>query len=296
MLLKNWQRQLLSLPPMAYLLIFFAVPSLIMLFASFRYPGEYGGLAPWYNYEEGRLAFDLTLENWQRLFETDIYLLLFLKSIGYALLTSLLCILLGYPLALMIARSPKRRRDLLLLLVILPFWSNFLVRIYAWMIIFSPSGALTHMLNSLLELIGVAPVTLMYSPTAVIVSLVYVHLPFMVLPLYANLEKHNPALLDAAQDLGANGWRRFWNVTWPLSLPGVYAGSILVFVPVLGMFAIPDLLGGTDSIMIANVIKQQFVESRDWPFGSVLSIVMTLATVLVVLLGARFAQQGAKRG
>lgn len=296
MSLQKWQRQLLTLPPMGYLLIFFAVPSLIMLFASFRYAGEYGGLAPWYYYEEGALTLDLTLENWQRLFETDIYLKLFLKSIGYALLTSLLCILLGYPLALMIARSPKRRRDLLLLLVILPFWSNFLVRIYAWMIIFSPSGALTHMINGALAVFGLAPITLMYSTTAVIVTLVYVHLPFMVLPLYANLEKHNPALLDAAQDLGANRWDRFWNVTWPLSLPGVYAGSILVFIPVLGMFAIPDLLGGTDSIMIANVIKQQFVESRDWPFGSVLSMVMTVAAVLVVMLGARFARQGGGRG
>lgn len=296
MSLQKWQRQLLTLPPLTYLLIFFAVPSLIMLFASFRYAGEYGGLAPWYYYEEGRLSVDLTLENWQRLFETDIYLMLFLKSIGYALLTSLLCILLGYPLALMIARSPKRRRDLLLLLVILPFWSNFLVRIYAWMIIFSPAGALTRMVNGVLDLLGLAPVTLMYSTTAVIITLVYVHLPFLVLPLYANLEKHNPALLDAAQDLGANRWHRFWQVTWPLSLPGVYAGSILVFIPVLGMFAIPDLLGGTDSIMIANVIKQQFVESRDWPFGSVLSIVMTVAAVLVVMLGARFARQGGGRG
>jgi spermidine/putrescine transport system permease protein len=293
---KNWRRQLLTLPPTGYLLLFFAVPSLIMLFASFRYAGEYGGLAPWYYYEAGQLSFDLTLENWQRLFESEIYLLLFLKSIGYALLTSLLCILLGYPLALMIARSPRRRRNLLLLLVILPFWSNFLVRIYAWMIIFSPTGALTRMINGLFGLFGLEPVSLMYSTTAVIVTLVYVHLPFMVLPLYANLEKHSPALLDAAQDLGANGWRRFWHVTWPLSLPGVYAGSILVFIPVLGMFAIPDLLGGTDSIMIANVIKQQFIESRDWPFGSVLSMVMTVAAVLVVLLGARFARQGVARG
>ncbi len=290
-----WKKRLLTLPPLTYLLIFFAVPSLIMLFASFRYAGEYGGLAPWYYYEEGKLSFDLTLENWQRLFETDIYLRLFIKSIGYALLTTLLCVLLGYPLALMIARSAKKHRDLLLLLVILPFWSNFLVRIYAWMIIFSPSGALTKMINSVLTLFGMAPITLMYSSTAVIVALVYVHLPFMVLPLYANLEKHNPALLDAAQDLGANGWHRFWNVTWPLSLPGVYAGSILVFIPVLGMFAIPELLGGTDGIMIANVIKQQFVESRDWPFGSVLSMVITAAAVLVVLLGARFAQKGVPR-
>lgn len=291
-----WQKRLLTLPPLFYLLLLFAIPALIMLFASFRYPGEFGGLAPWYSYSGDRFTLELTLDNWQRLFETDIYLLLFLKSIGYALLTTLLCILLGYPLALMIARSPKRRRDLLLLLVILPFWSNFLVRIYAWMIIFSPSAALTSVINDLLATIGVEPISLMYSPAAVIISMVYVHLPFMVLPLYANLEKHDPALLDAAQDLGATGWRRFWNVTWPLSLPGVYAGSMLVFIPVLGMFAIPELLGGTNGIMIANVIKQQFVESRDWPFGSVLSMVLTLLAITVVMLGARYARKGVNNG
>ncbi|MDH5630665.1 MAG: ABC transporter permease [Gammaproteobacteria bacterium] len=288
-------RRLVTLPPLTYLLIFFAVPTLIMLLASFRYAGDYGGLAPWYYYEEGKLSFDLTLENWARLFESDIYWMLFLKSIIYALVTCLLCILMAYPLALMIARSTKKKRDFLLLLVIMPFWSNFLVRIYAWMIIFSPSGVLTQIINSILTPLGFEPVSLMYSPTAVIVTLVYVHLPFMVLPLYANLEKHDPALLDAAQDLGANAWQRFWSVTWPQSLPGVYAGSILVFIPVLGIFAVPELLGGTDGIMIANVIKQQFVEARDWPFGSVLSIVMTVIAVSVVLLGARYAQKGVGR-
>lgn len=283
---KGAQKYLLSLPPMAYLLIFFAVPTLIMLFASFRYPGEYGGLAPWYLRENGRLTLDLTLENWQRLFDSDIYLRLFIKSIGYAVATTLLCIVMGYPLALMIARSRRKHRDLLLLLVILPFWSNFLVRIYAWMIIFSPVGALTRMLNGMLDLVGAGPITLMYSPTAMLICLVYVHLPFLVLPLYANLEKHDPYLLDAAQDLGAGSWRKFWLITWPLSLPGITAGSILVFIPVLGMFAIPDLLGGTSGIMIGNVIKQQFMESRDWPFGSVLSMVLTIAAVTVVLIGS----------
>ena len=288
---KGSHKYLLSLPPMAYLLIFFAVPTLIMLFASFRYPGEYGGLAPWYLRENGRLTLDLTLENWQRLFESDIYLRLFIKSIGYAVVTTLACIIMGYPLALMIARSHRKSRDLLLLLVILPFWSNFLVRIYAWMIIFSPVGALTRMLNGMLDLVGVGPVTLMYSPTAMLICLVYVHLPFMVLPLYANLEKHDPYLLDAAQDLGAGKWRQFWLITWPLSLPGITAGAILVFIPVLGMFAIPDLLGGTNGIMIGNVIKQQFMESRDWPFGSVLSMVLTVAAVAVVLLGSWLGRQ-----
>lgn len=291
---KSFEKYWLSVPPLAYLLIFFAIPTLIMLFASFRYPGEYGGLAPWYYFEDGQLSFDLTLENWQRLFESPIYLQIFAKSMAYAIFTTLMCILMGYPLALKIARASKGKREFLLLLVILPFWSNFLVRIYSWMIILSPAGALTQSINDVLAIFNIAPISLMFSPTAVIICLIYVHLPFMILPLYANLEKHNPALLDAAQDLGANAWQRFWKVTWPLSLPGIYAGSILVFIPVLGMFAIPDLLGGTHGLMIGNVIKQQFVESRDWPFGSVLSIVLTVAAVLIVLIGAKLGQPRSK--
>ncbi len=292
MQMRRFSKAILTLPPTAYLLIFFAVPTLLMLFASFRYPGEYGGLAPWYLSDNGQISLDLTMENWLRLFESPIYLQLFVKSILYAITTTALCLLLGYPLALMIARSKKKHRDFLLLLVILPFWSNFLVRIYAWMIIFSPAGVLTHGLNYVLGWLHIAPVSLMFSVTAVIVCMVYVHLPFMILPLYANLEKHDVHLLDAAQDLGASRWQRFWLITWPQSLPGIYAGCVLVFIPVLGMFAIPDLLGGTSGIMIGNVIKQQFVESRDWPFGSVLSMVLTAAAVLVVVLGSRLGQRG----
>ncbi|WP_233208711.1 ABC transporter permease [Zhongshania marina] len=284
---ERLSRILLSLPPGLYLLLLFAVPSLMMLFASFRFSGEYGGLAPWYYIEDGQFTLDLTLENWQRLFESDIYLGLLLKSLAYALATTLICVIMAYPLALMIARSKKRHRDLLLLLVILPFWSNFLVRIYAWMIIFSPQGALTAALNAVTSSLGLEPITLMFSGTAVITCLVYVHLPFMILPLYANLEKHDHRLLDAAQDLGANRFQCFWLITWPLSLPGIYAGAVLVFIPSLGIFAIPDLLGGTNGIMIGNVIKQQFVESRDWPFGSVLSLVLTAITLVLVLLAAK---------
>ncbi len=283
-------RFLLTLPPAAYLLLFFLLPGLMMLLASFRFPGDYGGLAPWYYLEEGSLTFDLTLENWARLFESTLYLQLLLKSLLFALLTTAVCALLAYPLALTIAASPKRHRELLILLVILPFWSNFLVRIYAWMIIFSPQGALTEGLNQITALLGLDPVNLMFSSVAVITCLVYVHLPFMVLPLYANLEKHDPALLDAAQDLGASRAQRFWKVTWPLSLPGLYAGAVLVFIPTLGIFAIPDLLGGTNGIMIGNVIKQQFVESRDWPFGSVLSLVLTGITLLLVVIAGRLGR------
>ncbi|MGR6254582.1 ABC transporter permease [Pseudomonas aeruginosa] len=220
---KNLGKWLLVWPPQAYLLFFFLVPALIMLFASFRFPGDYGGLAPWMYSEDGQTVYDLSVENYTRLTESWVYLQLFVKSFGYALVTTLACLLLAYPVATTLARAPAKWRNLLILLVILP--------------------------------------------------------------LYANLEKHDPALLDAAQDLGAGRWQRFWRVTFPLSLPGVAAGAALVFIPVLGMFAIPDLVGGTDGIMIGNLIKSQFLDSRDWPFGSALSIALTGCILLLVALG-----------
>jgi spermidine/putrescine transport system permease protein len=283
---------LISGPPLLYLVIFFAVPTLIMVLASFRYPGEFGGLAPLLERgEHGQRIVNLTLENYQRFFSDALYAQLFFKSFWYAVITTVLCLAVGYPLALLIARSPGSRRDLLVLLVILPFWSNFLIRVYAWMIILGPQSVFAGSLNAFLGLFGVGPVRLLFTPFAVVVGLVYVHLPFMVLPLYANLEKHDPTLLDAAQDLGASGWQRFWRVTFPLSLPGVFAGSALVFIPAFGIFAIPDLLGGTSGIMIGNVIKQQFLDTRDWPFGSVLSMVLTVVAVGLAGLAAWYARR-----
>jgi len=273
-------------PPLAYLLLFFAIPSLIMVLASFRTPGEFGGLAPLF--EEGRL--DLNLDSYVRFFSESIYAQIFAKSVWYALATTLFCLALAYPLAALIAKSGRRYRDLLLLLVILPFWSNFLIRVYAWMIILGPNAALARTVNGVLAWFGQEPVPLLFSSFAVLVCLVYVHLPFMVLPLYANLEKHDQALLDAAQDLGANAWQRFWRITFPLSLPGVYAGAALVFIPALGIFAIPDILGGPEDSLIGNVIKQQFLETRDWPFGSVLSIVLTIAALFLAGLAAWVAR------
>ncbi len=280
-------RWLVSGPPLLYLVVFFAIPSLIMVLASFRTPGEFGGLAPLV--EEGRV--DLNLDSYLRFFSESVYAQIFVKSVWYALATTLLCLALAYPLAALIARSPKRYRDLLLLLVILPFWSNFLIRVYAWMIVLGPNAALAKTVNAVFTWFGhVEPVPLLFSSFAVLVCLVYVHLPFMVLPLYANLEKHDQALLDAAQDLGANAWQRFWRITFPLSLPGVYAGAALVFIPALGIFAIPDILGGPENSLIGNVIKQQFLETRDWPFGSVLSIVLTVAALLLAGLAAWVAR------
>jgi spermidine/putrescine transport system permease protein len=281
--LHKW---LIGGPPLAYLLVFFAAPVLIMVLASFRFPGEFGGLSPVFLEDETGTRLDLTTESYGRFFSDFLYAELFIKSFAYAAVTTIVCLVIAYPLAMLIARSPKKHRDLLVLLVILPFWSNFLIRVYAWMIILGPQSVFVRSLNHFIGLFGFEPVSLLYTPFAVIVGLVYVHLPFMVLPLYANLEKHDPALLDAAQDLGANAWRRFWRVTFPLSLPGVYAGAALVFIPALGIFAIPDILGGTEGIMIGNVIKQQFLDSRDWPFGSVLSMVLTVMAIGIAGLAA----------
>ncbi len=279
-------RWLIGGPPLAYLLFFFAIPVLIMVVASVRNPGDFGGLAPIFSDLEGERKLDLTTESYARFFSDFLYTALFLKSLAYAAITALVCLVISYPLAMLIARSPQKHRDLLVLLVILPFWSNFLIRVYAWIIILGPQSVFVGALNAMLGWVGIEPLALLYTPFAVIVGLVYVHLPFMVLPLYANLEKHDPALLDAAQDLGANGWQRFWRVTFPLSLPGVYAGAALVFIPALGMFAVPDILGGTGGIMIGNVIKQQFLDTRDWPFGSVLSMVLTVMAIALAGLAA----------
>ena len=271
----NLTRWLTSAPPFLFLLVFFLVPSLIMVVASFRYPGEFGALAPLTGGAQGEES-GLTLENYKIFFGDAIYLQIFVKSFGVALLTTLICLLMAYPVALLIARSPKRYRDLMVLLCVLPFASNFLVRVYAWMIILGPFD-------------------LLFSRTAVIVGMVYVHLPFMILPLYTNLEKHDPTLLDAAQDLGANGWYRFWRVTFPLSLPGIFSGSALVFIPVLGMFAIPEILGGKDDWLVGNLIKESFLGTRDWPFGSMLSLMLTLAVLAVAGIAAWLARRGMAR-
>ena len=271
---------LISGPPLVFLLIFFVVPSLIMIVTSFRLPGEFGGLVPLTIFSE-RTGIDsgLTLETYQFFLSDWIYLEIFLKSFFIATLTTIICIAMAYPLALLIANSPRKFRDLMIMLVVLPFASNFLIRVYAWMIILGPESTLSHVVNHILGVLGLEPVTLLFSPFAVLIGMVYVHLPFMILPLYTNLEKHDPILLDAAQDLGANRWQQFWCVTWPLSLPGIFSGSALVFIPVLGMFAIPDILGGTGDIMIGNLIKDQFLGTRDWPFGSTLSIMLTIAVL-----------------
>lgn len=263
-------------PPFVFLLVFFLIPALIMVGASVRFPGEFGALAPIFGTGKPGEEVGFTSENYRYFFSDIIYAQIFVKSFGVAFLTTLICLLMAYPVALLIARSPKKYRDLMVLLCVLPFASNFLVRVYAWMII-------------------LGPFELLFSRFAVIVGMVYVHLPFMILPLYTNLEKHDPTLLDAAQDLGANAWHRFWRVTFPLSLPGVFSGSALVFIPVLGMFAIPEILGGKDDWLVGNLIKESFLGTRDWPFGSMLSIMLTIAVLAVAAAAAWLARRGIAR-
>ena len=267
---SRWTRWLVAGPPTAFLLAFFLVPAIIVVVASFREPGEFGGLVP---LAAGAAAF--SLEAYRFVLGDIVYAEIFAASFAVAAVTTAACVTLAYPLAWLIARSPRKRRDLLVLLVILPFASNFLVRIYAWIMLLGPAN-------------------LLYTPFAVIAGMVYVHLPFMVLPLYTNLEKHDPALLEAAQDLGAGAWTRFWRVTFPLSLPGIWSGSALVFIPVLGMFAVPELLGGTGDVLIGNLIKEQFLDNRDWPLGSALSIGLTVAVLALAGLAAALSRRGLK--
>lgn len=265
---SRWTRWLVAGPPTAFLLAFFLVPAIIVVVASFREPGEFGGLVP---LAAGAAAF--SVEAYRFVLGDLVYAEIFAASFAVAAVTTAACVAFAYPLAWLIARSPRKRRDLLVLLVILPFASNFLVRIYAWIMLLGPAN-------------------LLYTPFAVIAGMVYVHLPFMVLPLYTNLEKHDPALLEAAQDLGAGAWTRFWRVTFPLSLPGIWSGSALVFIPVLGMFAVPELLGGTGDVLIGNLIKEQFLDNRDWPLGSALSIGLTVAVLALAGLAAALSRRG----
>jgi spermidine/putrescine transport system permease protein len=216
-----------------------------------------------------------------------VYARILAYSLAVGLGTTIITMLLGYPLAYYIARSPAKQRSLLLFLILVPFWTNFVIRIYAWIMLLRGGG----LLDSFLQWIGVTgePLGLLYTPTAVMIGMVYEFLPFMVLPLYTSLEKIESALLEAAADLGAPPWRAFLRVTLPLSIPGMIAGTILVFIPAMGMFVVPDLMGGAKTLLIGNVIRNQFLTARDWPFGSAASMILMLMTLVLTLYYTRKA-------
>lgn len=228
-----------------------------------------------------------TLDNYTRLFD-PLYFDVLLHSLNMALLATLACLALGYPFAWFLARLPERVRPLLLFLLIVPFWTNSLIRIYGLKIFLSTKGYL----NEFLLWLGVidTPMRIMYTPSAVIIGLVYILLPFMVMPLYSSIEKLDKPLLEAARDLGANKFQTFMRIIVPLTMPGIIAGCLLVMLPAMGLFYVSDLMGGAKNLLVGNVIKSQFLNIRDWPFGAATSITLTLVMGLMLLVYWRAAR------
>ena len=258
---------LLLAPGTLWLLVFFLVPILIMLVYSVMPRGIYGGVDPGF-----------TLEHYRRFFD-PLYLDILQRTFVWSMACTVICLVLGYPVAYVIARA-GRWKSFLLFLVVLPFWTSFLVRTFAMIFLLRDTG----LINNWLVKLGVDPIAMLYTPFAVMAGLVYGFLPFMILPIYASLEKLDFSLLEAAEVLGARPAERFRRVTLPLSMPGVVAGCLLVFIPALGSFLTSDLLGGAKEMMIGNLVQNQFSAARNWPFGSAASfIVMALVLAAVML-------------
>jgi spermidine/putrescine transport system permease protein len=272
---RSTQGLALISPALGYLFLFLILPLVLVVILSFLTRGPYGNV-----------VYRVNVENYTRLID-PLYLRILGYSISTAAFTTLATILIGYPLASYIARVPVRQRPALLFLILVPFWTNFIIRIYAWIMILRTEG----LLNTVLLNLGIIqePLNILYTPTAVLIGMVYEFLPFMVLPLYTSLEKINLSQLEAAADLGAPPWRAFLRVTLPLSVPGMIAGSILVFIPAMGMFVVPDLMGGAKTILVGNLIRNQFLVSRDWPFGASASMLLLLLTLAFTLFYTRRA-------
>ncbi len=269
----------LALPGLVWMGLFFLIPLLLVFAISFASRGTYGGI-----------VWEFTAANYLDLLH-PLYGKILGQSLWYAALTTVCCFVLGFPLAYVIARSPARWQPVLLLLVMLPFWTNFLVRTYAWMILLRHDG----LVNSLLLSLGViaTPFEVLYTPAAVVIGLVYGYLPFMVLPLYVAVERLDPVLVEAAWDLYASRWAVFSRVVVPLTMPGIVGGCVLVFIPSIGSFITPDLLGGARSMMIGNLIQHEYLVVRDWPLGSALSFVLMAVVMAAVVLYYRHADRSA---
>jgi spermidine/putrescine transport system permease protein len=261
------------LPSAIWLALFFVLPLIIILVYSFATRGPFGGV-----------EFVFNPENYVRVIDS-MYAGILWRSVYISIISTVICLLIGYPLALYISRQESAYRNILLALLIIPFWTNFLVRTYSWMFILRTEG----LLNNTLIYLGLIsePLQILFTDTAVIIGLVYTYLPFMVLPVYVSLDKMDRNLLMAARDLGATPFQSFRKVILPLTRPGVISGSILVFVPCIGAYITPDILGGSRSMMVGNLIQMQFLSARDWPFGSALSFVLMAIVLLLLLVLAR---------
>lgn len=291
----RWLRRTVTLP-YVWLLLFFLAPFLIILKISFANPvvaqPPFTALIEWG--AEGIAGIRATFDNYVFLFQDGYYGIIYLSSLKMAAIGTLLCLLLGYPMAYFLARQPPRRRQLLLLAVILPFWISFLLRVYAWIGLLGNRG----LFNEFLLWTGVIerPLAMLYNDFAVYLGIVYSYLPFMILPLYSNLERLDLDLLDAAADLGARRWQAFVDVTLPLSLPGIVGGCLLVFIPAVGEFTIPALLGGADTLMIGRVLWDEFFINRDWPVASAVSVVLLLLLVAPILWFQRLQSREQEAG
>jgi spermidine/putrescine transport system permease protein len=272
---RGWTLRLAGLltPVTIWLGLFFLIPLLLVLTYSFGTSGVYGGITLGFNPGNYLKVFD------------PLYLEIIVRTFVIAAITTVLCFALGYPLAYFIVFKGRRWRNVLILLVMVPFWTSLLIRAYSWVVILSGNG----IANKTLQFLGIIdePATLIFTSQAVLMGMVYSYLPFMILPLYASLEKFDTRLKEAAKDLGASRWHTFWRVTFPLSMPGVIAGSILVFIPSAGEFVIPQLLGGSRTVMTGSLIQSQFGSARDWAFGSALSVMLAALLLAAILFYVR---------
>jgi putrescine transport system permease protein len=287
----NWSRRLGIGMPYLWLGFFFLLPFLIVLKISLSEPvlGQppYQPLTSWT--EDTTLLVKLNLGNLALVLQDPLYRDALLNSIEIAFTSTMLCLLLGYPMAYSIATANDRWRHILLMMIILPFWTSFLIRVYAWISILKPQG----FLNDVLLALGIIdqPLSILHTPIAIYIGIVYSYLPFMVLPLYANLARLDRTLLEAAADLGARPAKAFLRITLPLSLPGIIAGSMLVFIPAVGEFVIPDLLGGADSLMIGKLMWTEFFANKDWPLASALALLMLVVLVVPFIALQRLHQR-----
>jgi len=279
---RLWKKFIVFIPYL-WLLLFFLTPFLIVLKISFADPlVAQPPFTPLFQKSvETGLSIYTTFDNYLYLFQDSLYLVTYINSVKLAFISTCFCLMIGYPIAYGIARSPQPTRNILLLMVVVPFWISFLLRVYAWMGILKTKG----LLNGFLLWTGIIdqPLELLYTDTAVYIGMIYSYLPFMILPLYANLERLDIRLLEAAADLGARPWRVFKDITFPLSMPGVVAGCLLVFIPAIGEYVIPALLGGADTLMIGRLLFDEFFMNRDWPVASAVAIVLLMLLVLPIV-------------
>ena len=283
-----WASRLIVILPYAWLVAFFLAPFLIVLKISLSqtalaqppYTPVLDLAAGWQGLKD--FLAGLAPDNYALLFSDSLYFGSYLRSLTIAAASTLLLLLFGFPIAYALARMPRRWQGVLVVLVILPFWTSFLIRIYAWMNILQREG----LLNQALLALGIIdePLAWLASDTAIFIGIIYSYLPFMVLPIYATLEKLDESLLEAAADLGAPPWKAFWVVTVPLALPGVTAGALLCFIPITGEFVIPDLLGGSESLMIGQVLWTEFFSNRDWPVASAVAVVLLSLLIVPVVI------------